>query len=152
MLLTIECNTYYKKCNVSRYKRITHKTHTNNYRSKKYNKYKRNTRSCAETHSGRYGSPAPSSISLQLSPPFHSAAANAEIRSTKDSKKHSGTHIAQHFTVGLVPNYSYFFSQMRYFHLSFHLSSPTVKCWAMCVPECFLLSFVLRISAFAAVE
>ena len=31
-------------------------------------------------------------------------------------------------------------------------TSPTVKCWAMCVPECFLLSFVLRISAFAAAE
>ena len=25
-------------------------------------------------------------------------------------------------------------------------------CWAVCVPECFLLSFVLRISAFTAAE
>ena len=43
---------------------------------------------------------------LRLKSPFHSTAANAHIRSTKDSKKHSCTHIAQHFTARLVPNYS----------------------------------------------
>ena len=83
--------------------------------------YKRNTRSCAETHSGRYGSPAPSSISILLHftllPRMHRFVARRTATSIL-------LHIAQHFTVRLVPNCSYFFSQMTYKCLCLKTQSP----------------------------